>query len=137
MNVISKIVRNKWFIGSVGLLLFSLLVWFGLGFIRFGESNTVVSGFVRSIMIGMAWLTGFTWNISQLWVSKYQNSKFLSELSAETEDGSQATPANVHTEEELKNMSKRFRRDRKSTRLNSSHVRISYAVFCLKKKKKK
>src|SRR5436305_12616668 len=28
------------------------------------------------------------------------------------------------------------RRDRKSTRLNSSHVRISYAVFCLKKKKR-
>src|SRR5690625_7659267 len=27
--------------------------------------------------------------------------------------------------------------DRKSTRLNSSHVAISYAVFCLKKKKKK
>src|SRR5690606_41920300 len=29
------------------------------------------------------------------------------------------------------------RRDRKSTRLNSSHVKISYAVFCLKKKNKK
>src|SRR5438874_4731820 len=28
-------------------------------------------------------------------------------------------------------------RDRKSTRLNSSHVEISYAVFCLKKKKNK
>src|SRR5690606_41293985 len=28
-------------------------------------------------------------------------------------------------------------RDRKSTRLNSSHVKISYAVFCLKKKKEK
>src|SRR3989475_1979684 len=28
-------------------------------------------------------------------------------------------------------------RDRKSTRLNSSHSQISYAVFCLKKKKKK
>src|SRR2546426_12736138 len=28
-------------------------------------------------------------------------------------------------------------RDRKSTRLNSSHLVISYAVFCLKKKKKK
>src|SRR5204863_3812902 len=27
--------------------------------------------------------------------------------------------------------------DRKSTRLNSSHVEISYAVFCLKKKKKR
>src|SRR5690606_39471766 len=28
-------------------------------------------------------------------------------------------------------------KDRKSTRLNSSHVKISYAVFCLKKKKKR
>src|SRR5690242_21776606 len=31
----------------------------------------------------------------------------------------------------------RGERDRKSTRLNSSHMSISYAVFCLKKKKKK
>src|SRR2546430_5632392 len=31
----------------------------------------------------------------------------------------------------------RAARDRKSTRLNSSHSQISYAVFCLKKKKKK
>src|SRR3712207_8009884 len=30
----------------------------------------------------------------------------------------------------------RRRKDRKSTRLNSSHANISYAVFCLKKKKK-
>src|SRR3712207_7708235 len=30
---------------------------------------------------------------------------------------------------------KRFKSDRKSTRLNSSHANISYAVFCLKKKK--
>src|SRR5690554_7020433 len=36
--------------------------------------------------------------------------------------------------EELKEKAKA--QDRKSTRLNSSHVRISYAVFCLKKKKK-
>src|SRR5690606_41016031 len=31
---------------------------------------------------------------------------------------------------------RRRNEDRKSTRLNSSHVKISYAVFCLKKKKK-
>src|SRR3712207_6932075 len=31
----------------------------------------------------------------------------------------------------------RIRLDRKSTRLNSSHANISYAVFCLKKKKQK
>src|SRR5690349_23570478 len=34
-------------------------------------------------------------------------------------------------------LSEADRPDRKSTRLNSSHVEISYAVFCLKKKKKK
>src|SRR5688572_32112984 len=33
------------------------------------------------------------------------------------------------------NVSKSTRADRKSTRLNSSHSQISYAVFCLKKKK--
>src|SRR3712207_7055743 len=32
---------------------------------------------------------------------------------------------------------RRKEKDRKSTRLNSSHANISYAVFCLKKKKKK
>src|SRR5690554_2800215 len=39
----------------------------------------------------------------------------------------------IYREKELE---MRNRIDRKSTRLNSSHVRISYAVFCLKKKKK-
>src|SRR3712207_8106992 len=35
--------------------------------------------------------------------------------------------------EVTKQMGQRIRRDRKSTRLNSSHANISYAVFCLKK----
>src|SRR3712207_8733453 len=35
---------------------------------------------------------------------------------------------------ELARYSQRVARDRKSTRLNSSHANISYAVFCLKKK---
>src|SRR5699024_12784904 len=39
--------------------------------------------------------------------------------------------------EELFSSARRRHTDRKSTRLNSSHVSISYAVFCLKKKKKK
>src|SRR5690349_23726615 len=34
-------------------------------------------------------------------------------------------------------LGRQMEKDRKSTRLNSSHVEISYAVFCLKKKKKK
>src|ERR1022692_2247240 len=38
---------------------------------------------------------------------------------------------------DLEQRSRRSLIDRKSTRLNSSHLVISYAVFCLKKKKKK
>src|SRR5947209_14091422 len=41
------------------------------------------------------------------------------------------TALNYHYERPEENI-----RDRKSTRLNSSHANISYAVFCLKKKKK-
>src|SRR6266496_5004927 len=48
----------------------------------------------------------------------------------------------VHTLRDVRGLSANrdrdaTRGDRKSTRLNSSHVEISYAVFCLKKKKKK
>src|SRR5690554_7276269 len=43
----------------------------------------------------------------------------------------QSNTANANELEQIAHL------DRKSTRLNSSHVRISYAVFCLKKKKKK
>src|SRR5690348_17695227 len=46
-----------------------------------------------------------------------------------TIDGAVETPVKLSWPE--------FQRDRKSTRLNSSHPSISYAVFCLKKKKKK
>src|SRR5690349_23753716 len=40
----------------------------------------------------------------------------------------------LHGADEFLQVIQPSRRDRKSTRLNSSHVEISYAVFCLKKK---
>src|SRR5690625_869832 len=42
----------------------------------------------------------------------------------------------AQTEEDAEELAKALDLDRKSTRLNSSHVAISYAVFCLKKKQK-
>src|SRR5258708_27424613 len=46
-----------------------------------------------------------------------------------------AAALRLHTADELHRVNERAGRDRKSTRLNSSHQIISYAVFCLKKKK--
>src|SRR2546427_8031988 len=48
----------------------------------------------------------------------------------------QGSPTADALEHEWKNVQSAWT-DRKSTRLNSSHSQISYAVFCLKKKKKK
>src|SRR5688572_32072071 len=42
----------------------------------------------------------------------------------------------AHAGRQLERGARGGERDRKSTRLNSSHSQISYAVFCLKKKKK-
>src|SRR2546426_7432640 len=47
-----------------------------------------------------------------------------------------APPADLKGPERLVELGRQLRGDRKSTRLNSSHLVISYAVFCLKKKKK-
>src|SRR5256885_16664230 len=48
-----------------------------------------------------------------------------------------ARAAGRWTRDSICSPSTAIRPDRKSTRLNSSHLVISYAVFCLKKKKKK
>src|SRR5438067_8251895 len=58
-------------------------------------------------------------------------------LSLALEDGSRTSVPILDGEARLPSRIGTDVRDRKSTRLNSSHVSISYAVFCLKKKNKK
>src|SRR5690349_23022224 len=60
-------------------------------------------------------------------------------LSGSTKLRSRRSPARTSTSARSlhQGAARPSRQDRKSTRLNSSHVEISYAVFCLKKKKKK
>src|SRR2546427_9310468 len=60
-------------------------------------------------------------------------------LSAQATDAgvNKATPALFAAADTPEKMAALGEEDRKSTRLNSSHSQISYAVFCLKKKKRK
>src|SRR3712207_7667909 len=58
----------------------------------------------------------------------FDRSDRLAKLAANVE---RVIAGGVRPEQELKRLPQR---DRKSTRLNSSHANISYAVFCLKKK---
>src|SRR5438477_2105156 len=61
----------------------------------------------------------------------------LEEAFAQGQRGSSAMPhkRNPWVSEQVSGLARVVRGDRKSTRLNSSHMSISYAVFCLKKKK--
>src|SRR5690242_21821682 len=62
---------------------------------------------------------------------------FRSRVVQPVETTIQATPPEppTRTAEPVSGPDERDQPDRKSTRLNSSHMSISYAVFCLKKKK--
>src|SRR3712207_8745872 len=57
------------------------------------------------------------------------------DLLAEPADHEQAVADGQTQADDRHDVDREDRQDRKSTRLNSSHANISYAVFCLKKKK--
>src|SRR3712207_6886599 len=76
-----------------------------------------------------------------LFRSKVVEQRLRPLLAAAREDGEAAVDGLHHPAERVvgvavaeARIAPRLRRDRKSTRLNSSHANISYAVFCLKKK---
>src|SRR3712207_8581738 len=60
---------------------------------------------------------------------------FAPPLSGRRDAAPQAAPTQAPEESARESYGRIPLRDRKSTRLNSSHANISYAVFCLKKKK--
>src|SRR5439155_19707971 len=62
---------------------------------------------------------------------RYSASDWVSSIGSTASAATSAAERNVAIED---TQSDAENRDRKSTRLNSSHVAISYAVFCLKKK---
>src|SRR5436190_13648205 len=89
--------------------------------------------------------------IAERWITRYEQERVeaLADLKRALEDSPMDQPTFVYTTyirttpERLWQaltdpaFTGRYWKDRKSTRLNSSHTVISYAVFCLKKKKKK
>src|SRR5699024_11477218 len=90
--------------------------------IPFSSSNGFASSRISACGTGVATTVNFL-------TSSSEASSFDEPLSSELLQAARVT-VNNNTKAN-KNL---FMEDRKSTRLNSSHVSISYAVFCLKKK---
>src|SRR5437773_3889237 len=73
--------------------------------------------------------------VAELACENASHSHLFRDLANEVEGDGDANEGRVAALDSLYDVLKRV--DRKSTRLNSSHITISYAVFCLKKKTKK
>src|SRR5690349_24431288 len=78
----------------------------------------------------------YTLPYTTLFRSGRTQSALLSDPHSLARLGNQAMPTIFQEKEQSATETPILLLDRKSTRLNSSHVEISYAVFCLKKKKK-
>src|SRR3712207_1344444 len=122
---------------------------------RFDDTNPVKEDieYIESIKKDVQWL-GFDWNELHFASGYFEEMHtravllikkglaYVDDLTAEemrayrgtlTEPGKDS-PYRTRTVEENLDLFERMKKDRKSTRLNSSHANISYAVFCLKKK---
>src|SRR5690606_39547230 len=88
----------------------------------------------RSTLFPYTTLFRSKFDISPVVISKWKG-EFLENMSAVFDKGQQKKKDDDPVLDQL--YAKIGELDRKSTRLNSSHVKISYAVFCLKKKKQK
>src|SRR5688500_19533409 len=79
-------------------------------------------------------------NINDLISSAENPEKMLNQIIVDMRDqlvkAKQQVAAAIADEKRLRDQADAEYKDRKSTRLNSSHLVISYAVFCLKKKSK-
>src|SRR5690606_40611265 len=76
--------------------------------------------------------------VEEMMKNKIDAQRAISELHTATAEDTNADPRVIEYQNLaflMQQLAARYVEDRKSTRLNSSHVKISYAVFCLKKKK--
>src|SRR5215813_9527677 len=102
----------------------------------FSEMTTSVVAVITDVKRDGRPVAGFAFNSTGRYACGAQmRARFIPRiLKADPETLADGTGDNLDPEKVLACMMQREKADRKSTRLNSSHVRISYAVFCLKKK---
>src|SRR5256885_12888666 len=90
----------------------------------------------RVVVTGMGVIASLGHNVGDFWANIVAGKCGIEKVSLfDAKDYSCQIGAEVRGWDPAQHMDPKEVRDRKSTRLNSSHLVISYAVFCLKKKK--
>ncbi|WP_439134736.1 type VI secretion system membrane subunit TssM [Pseudomaricurvus sp.] len=106
MNRVVAFFCNKWVIGIIGLTALSLLIWFGAGYVKFGENNSTLSPGVRLGIIFTIVSIWFTWNICLLLVERRNNRQLLDNIQSEEDTGS---PDDERSKEEQEAIQERFK----------------------------
>ncbi|HEY7774765.1 MAG TPA: type VI secretion system membrane subunit TssM [Marinagarivorans sp.] len=92
MKSFFKFITNKWVIGIIGLIAFSLFIWLVGNYVKFGEDNASLSSTHRIIIIVVAWIIWLTWMISRALFERSQNKKLFNSIEEQAdEDGPSAT----------------------------------------------
>ncbi|GAA6166713.1 type VI secretion system membrane subunit TssM [Sessilibacter corallicola] len=106
MNRLRSLVVNRWFIGLIGITALSLLIWFGLGYIKFGSENTVVSPTARLIIIALIVVLWIVINLTITIVNLKRNQGLVEDMAEEEEPP--ANPDEERASEEIAAISSRF-----------------------------
>ena len=110
MKGVVNFFRNPVVIGVVGLLALSIVIWFGLDYIKFGSDNKVLSAPARLLIIALfvvLWLLNL---IRKLWSDKRQNNQMLDDI--QTSEAQAPEPKagleKQQSSEEIAQLSERF-----------------------------
>lgn len=108
MKAIFKLFLNKWVIGILGLLAFSLFIWLIGDFVKFGENNASLSSTHKLVIIGIAWLIWLTWMISRALFERSQSKKLFDGIEQQAEDDSGISATDEKSLMEADELNSRF-----------------------------
>ena len=104
MKRLLDLIKNKIFLGLLGVIALGLVIWFGADFVKFGEDNTTLSSTVRLILILGVVLIWLVIQMVGMFLSQRRNSGMLNALQE-----SQVNPDEEKRDQELAALNQRFR----------------------------
>lgn len=104
MKRLLDLIKNKIFLGLLGVIALGLVIWFGADFVKFGEDNATLSPTVRLILILGVLLIWLVIQMISMFLSQRRNSGMLNALQE-----SQVNPDEEKRDQELAALNQRFR----------------------------
>lgn len=109
MRKLVNLLSNRWVLGFIGILALSALIWFGAGYVKFGEDNKSLSESTRLIIISAIFMFWLVWSLVSWGLEQRQSNQMMEELQSEDQAAAAADPDQERSTEEIKLINDRFR----------------------------